>query len=349
MDDKTNVVDGLNACLNRRDFAGAVSYVERGLVVLDKEFGGGASLIGSLVDMGATDAVKRLIELGSNVNQKTIYGSLLVSACQGGHTEMAEALLDAGADVKRANHAMEDSGITALVAATWKCSVALVKRLLEAGADPKAVTKRGETAMGGAISRAIKPAMSLARFGAPADVEMMNLLWSAGCPVGATDLHSPVVRRNWETVHLLLEWRADANGVWRAPLPPNAVEKGDMPIHLAAGESPVDLPVLKRPPRFASERAIEHLAPRIRQDRLAILRALLQAGANVNAVQPSTGHTPLTLAIVQKDLEIAGLLLEAGADPKAEVKVRKKHGTPRMFAEATGKAELVELIARHGG
>jgi ankyrin repeat protein len=349
MDEKTDVVDELNAFLNRRDFAAAVSHVERGLVVLDKEFGGGASLIGSLVDMGATDAVRRLIALGSNVNQKTQYGSLLVSACQGGHTEMAEALLDAGADVKRTNHGMEDSGITALVAATWRCSVALVKRLLEAGADPKAVTKRGETAMSGAISRAMKPAMSLARFGEPADVEMMNLLWSAGCPVGATDLHSPVVRRNWKIVELLLKWHADANGIWRAPLPPNGVEKGDMPIHLAAGESPVDLPVLRRPPRFASERAIEHLAPRIRQDRLTILKALLKAGADVNAVQPSSGHTPLTLAIVQKDLEVADLLLEAGADPKTEVKVRKKRGSPRQFAEATGKAEFVELIARHGG
>lgn len=88
---------------------------------------------------------------------------------------------------------------------------------------------------------------------------------------------------------------------------------------------------------------------------LKTAQLLVERGANVNAVDPKTGDTPLhqlarlpyedyepSLALLEFDLIPA--MLERGADPKA--KNAERH-TPIKMALATGKFLLVDLLTQY--
>jgi ankyrin repeat protein len=75
-------------------------------------------------------------------------------------------------------------------------------------------------------------------------------------------------------------------------------------------------------------------------------RALIQAGADPNAVDDS-GATPLTSGIRNGvGIPMFRLLLESGSDPN---KVPKGDWTPLHMAVGWGKADLVELVLAKGG
>ncbi|HAV63855.1 MAG TPA: hypothetical protein DCY13_16010 [Verrucomicrobiales bacterium] len=293
------------------------------------------TLLGCAVGSRRKELVAKVIELGADVNRKSIYGSLLAHASALGNDDIVELFLAAGADVHAKYFHADDSNETALIAATGSGNIILVRRLLDAGADPKAVSKRGITATHGAV---------LAR-----SLEMISMLLSAGCPVGAMDLHVPVCKRDLELVRLLLAAKPDVNGQWRYPSPPIGVYRGDIPLHLVAARSAEDVPLLTRPARFPTEKAIEKLGPEMRARRLAILDSLIAAGADVNRVRPNSGHTPLTLAVKDTDLEIVERLLKAGANPLAETKIKGKKATALSLAQQANATELIALLDNTSG
>ncbi len=71
-----------------------------------------------------------------------------------------------------------------------------------------------------------------------------------------------------------------------------------------------------------------------------VARALLEAGAPVNVGQQE-GFTPLMEAVLHDDLEIAGLLLARGADPKAQNDAGK---SPIVLAADKGNAAMLKLL-----
>jgi len=76
-----------------------------------------------------------------------------------------------------------------------------------------------------------------------------------------------------------------------------------------------------------------------------LAQLLLYAGANVRAATRLGGNTPLMLAAQRGHAPVIDLLLKAGADPK----VKGVAGiTPLMMAASSGNAEAVELIAKTG-
>jgi len=75
---------------------------------------------------------------------------------------------------------------------------------------------------------------------------------------------------------------------------------------------------------------------------MAIVRALVEAGAPVNA-RSGSGTTPLHTAAFLGDTEVALLLLSRGADPRVASQDGK---TPIDLARAQGHAELAELMER---
>ena len=85
------------------------------------------------VIQGNLGAVKEHIAAGTDLNTKNpMSGSTpLISAITFGKTEIASALINAGADLSVKNN----DGATALHAAAFFCRVELVKELLDAGAD----------------------------------------------------------------------------------------------------------------------------------------------------------------------------------------------------------------------
>ena len=72
----------------------------------------------------------------------------------------------------------------------------------------------------------------------------------------------------------------------------------------------------------------------------------LAAGTDVNAKGGSFGGTPLHIAAIGGQKEIAELLIAEGADVNAQ---RDDGWTPLMDAAQEGYMEIVELLRKHGG
>ncbi|HEY1912375.1 MAG TPA: ankyrin repeat domain-containing protein [Vicinamibacterales bacterium] len=75
------------------------------------------------------------------------------------------------------------------------------------------------------------------------------------------------------------------------------------------------------------------------------LRAALKDGGDVNAAQ-GDGMTPLHWAAVRNDVEMADLLMYAGANVKATTRIGGY--TPLLVAAKTGNAKVIETLIKHG-
>ncbi|HWK05013.1 MAG TPA: ankyrin repeat domain-containing protein [Puia sp.] len=93
---------------------------------------------------GNTDAFKQCIANRASLNEKEPMGgsSPLISASLFGRTEMAKALINAGADINFQNN----DGSTALHTAAFFCRTDIVYLLLAAGANKTIRNKYGQTA-----------------------------------------------------------------------------------------------------------------------------------------------------------------------------------------------------------
>lgn len=95
--------------------------------------------------MGDMDAVRQHIAAGSDLNLKepSMGSTPLISASVFGKTDVALALIEAGADVNLQNN----EGSTALTTAAFLCRIEIVKALLGNGADKEIRTTAGSTAL----------------------------------------------------------------------------------------------------------------------------------------------------------------------------------------------------------
>jgi ankyrin repeat protein len=100
--------------------------------------------IHTAVVTGNMEALKQHIAAGANLDQKDPIGgsSPLISACLFGKTDMAKALIDAGANINFQNN----DGSTPLHTAAFFCRPEIVRMLLAKGADKTIKNKYGQTA-----------------------------------------------------------------------------------------------------------------------------------------------------------------------------------------------------------
>jgi len=241
---------------------------------------------------GRVDAIGVLVEAGAKVNTKEIWGGTtpLMWAVSEGHAGAARALIGAGADVNaRSNYVAAANG-----------------RGFE-GRTPladKADAKVEEFASGW-----LTPLMLAAREGS---VELAGILVDASADVnarsgdGKTALALAIFNGNYDVASLLIDRKAD-----------------------------VDIPDAQRftPLFWAVDRRNMETAPNfpwmVTKDPLPLIRKLLDAGANPNALVNNTPRarmregsprivfaTALMRAAFAADLELVRLLLERGADPK---------------------------------
>lgn len=94
---------------------------------------------------GDLEAVRQQIEAGANLNEResSVGSTPLITAATFGQTEVARALIEAGADVDLRNN----DGSTALITAALFCRTEIVEALLAAGADKSIRNNAGSTAL----------------------------------------------------------------------------------------------------------------------------------------------------------------------------------------------------------
>jgi ankyrin repeat protein len=267
-----------------------------------------AGPVPSLVDAvkrGDREAVRALLRSRADVNAPAPDGTTALHyAVEADALDLVTLLIRAGANVKAANR----YGIPPMTLAATNGSVKVLEALLEAGADPNTRTAAGEPVL-----------MTAARTG---NVDAVSRLVSAGADVNA--------REPWfgETA---LMWAAseDHAGVVRA------LAKAGADVN--ARSTVLDAPVLEFPRSGGPNSPLPRggwtsLMFAARQGSLESARALVELGANLNAVAlPETdvplkgeelalvdkgiGTSALVFAIINAHFDLAAMLIDKGADP----------------------------------
>jgi ankyrin repeat protein len=234
---------------------------------------------------GDAELVQMLVYAGANVKATTRLGAYtpLMMAAQAGHHAVVAALIAGGADVK----ATSTTGTTPLMFAAQSGDTRSVTTLVEGGADVNA----RETAMGQT------PLMFAAAYNR---IDVVKLLLARGADVTAT---SKVV-----DLSKLSSPEEEFGSQRRRP-------QGDG----EGGERPPDIAGVTRQYRYnelvGTSGGFAPLHFAVRQGHFDVARALVDAGADVNQVNPGDQSTPLVVATINGYFDIGSYLLEEGADP----------------------------------
>lgn len=219
-------------------------------------------------------------------------------------------------------------GSTALMHAAASGSVAVMRALLDAGADPGAANSRNATALHWAQPDAAKVALLLSR-GAAVDPKTIE---------GRTPLYvAATLAAGAPSLRLLLEAGANPNAetlVGATPLFPAVNSSAEMTkLLLDKGAAPNHVTKSGATPILFTRDA-------------AVVQLLLDRGADVRA-RSKIGETALMDVATRGDVAAAKLLLAKGAD----VNARDHRGyTALMFAAQydDDAVELVRLLLAHG-
>ncbi len=220
--------------------------------------------------------VALLIEKGARVNQSTTYNTALMHAASEDHLDIAKFLLAKGAEV----NAQTDEG-SALMNAVNRGNPEMVKLLLDHGADLTAKHRSGNTPLIMSADRSF--------------VEM-NAKPGGPPPVASS-----------EVMGLLLAKGANPNEVG---------QYGRTALMAVSSATKVTL-LLARGARLNTkdEGGETALTRAVDRGDLAVVEALLKAGAEGLNAQNTDGETLLMRAVRKDRTDLAKLLLAHGADP----------------------------------
>ncbi|PWT81108.1 MAG: hypothetical protein C5B57_11140 [Blastocatellia bacterium] len=300
------------------------------------------------------DLVRALIKAGANVKLKNQFGtSALTEAAIIGSTPVIDALLKAGADPNTKN----PEGETPLMTAARSGHVEAARRLLASGADINAKEDfGGQSAVMWAAAQG--------------QAEMVKFLASEGADVNARG-----VVRQWE------------RKIITEPRPKDMNKGGFTPLLYAAREGCVEcarhLIAAGADPDLEDPDRITPLTMALLNLHFQFAAYMIEAGADVDKWD-FFGRSPLYMAadvstlptkgngamavIPSEDrvaaLDVAKMLLEAGANPNLQLKRRPPYrdvpqdrggdtilaqgATPLLRAARAGDAPLVDLLLKHG-
>ena len=228
-----------------------------------------------------------LIAADANVKARVRIGGMtpLSMASKNGSAEMIETLVEAGADV----HALTLNGTTHLMTAALSGSVAAVRTLLDHGAFVNVrESTNGQTAL---------------MFAAWEDrPEVITVLAERGAHLGLASLLVPMTGPPVDTVGNVIV---------------QPVAGGGTPV----GQAPAPAPSRRRgrpraPGTNSMMGGMTALLLAARDGNLESVRALVEAGADVDQVNVGEGSSPMVIAIANGHYTVAQFLLDQGADPK---------------------------------
>ncbi len=337
-----------------------------------------------VMEEGDRSAALEAIRQGTSVRARDADGTTALHwAASQGDAELVHALIAAGADVRARN----DFGATPMSAAAEIGDARVIEMLLKAGADVESPNGEGETAL-----------MMVARTGR---VDAARLLLKRGANPNAREHWGGQTALMWsaaqcqpEMMRLLLDHGAsvDLRGTARdwqrrvtaEPRPKDMSHGGFSALLYAAREGCVagarELVRRKADLNLADPDGVTPLILALMNIHWDFARYLIEAGADVN-LWDFYGRAPLYAAVDMNTLpkgrhvelpsldDTAGLtvirmLLDRGANPNAQLKLRVPHrqipydrytepmlnigATPLLRAAKAGDIEVVKLLLAHG-
>jgi ankyrin repeat protein len=290
--------------------------------------------------MGDLEQLEAGLAAGVDVNAIGSHGNgALHYAAVYGRLPVVERLLAAGADT---NLRLEEEGLRSgrstplMLAASSSFSgvrPAVIRRLLEAGADIDAGDDSGRTA----LMHAVEDGMGC--------MDSVEALIEAGATLDAVDEHGntalmfAVSRSRDAMIATLRAAGASEAGLANVQLM-QASEAGDLATVqklLASGSADVNCLMHTRP-----------LARACQSGHANIVGALLAAGADVNLPDARGYFTPLIQAASGGHVEAVRLLLGAGADVTAEVEGVGTALDYALMAPRAKRNEVIELLEAAG-
>ena len=261
------------------------------------------------------EMTRLLIQAGANPNAKTRLGDVtpLHLAATNGNAAVIDLLLKAGADANAPN----GNGTTPLMFASAAGRADAIKLLLDKGVNVNARdANRGQTAamFAAAMNRGAAIALLASR---GADLNAVSEVADVRAAGGRPDRASGNAGD------------AKHNG---NPFAKDKEDPGADKPATPAVNTPADKPATPPPTRQANAAADEegrgaakvgghaaiHFAAR--EGHMEAMKALVEAGADVNQVSGTTAITPLLQAITTGNYDIAKYLLEHGANPNLATK-----------------------------
>ncbi len=328
----------------------ALTMIEQGADVNALQSDGTSALLYAIYQ-DDLELVTALVAAGADVNQRNEYGAnTMGEAAMSGNTEILRVLLANGADANLPNL----EGETPLMVVARTGNVDAAELLLEYGADINAREQwGGQTAAMWAASQH-QPAMLEALTGHGADIDMKGFA------------------RIWD--HTMMN----------EPRPKDMNNGGFSPLHYAAREGCTEcIKVLAR--GGADLNAID--PDRVSPLNLALINmhfetavALIEAGADINQwdifgraplfnaidlhTMPTGGRPDIPSNDVTTGYDVAKLLLEKGANPNMQLKLRPPYrnavfdrgsdnplstgATPLLRAARSADTASVKLLLEHG-
>jgi uncharacterized protein len=271
---------------------------------------------------GSAALVELLLNAGAHPNSRIATGETPLMTCAStGSVDAVRALISRGADVNATEPSQHQD---ALMWAASERHPNVVRLLVEAGANTKAHTKKGFTALHFAAREGdIDSVRQLLASGVNINTRSLpdeksptgrGPGYQATLSEGSTPLLVATVRGHVPVALFLLDQGAD----------PNVLDAGFTPLHWASGtwEGGISNSV------YGFSDPMGGIPNR--QQKIALVTSLLAHGANPNGrmtrrppgfsglgggYEDAAGATPFLLASAADDLEMMRLLLAAGADP----------------------------------
>ncbi len=297
--------------------------------------GDGMSALHWAADRGDAEMTAMLVYAGANPGAVTRIGQYtpLHLASRSGNVEAVKALLSVGAAVDART---STTGVTPLHLAATAGSTAVVAALLDAKADVNAKENEwGQTPLIFAASlNRVEAVKALLARGADPDVTSKTI-----------DLqkHIPLERASNQRLAKVLETTAGKNGKptpsqvqaavqasrdlyasGKVPEPEKPAEGAAAPAGQGGGQGQGQggqQMFFEETPGLSSKGGLTALLHAARQGHLATVTALVDGGADVNAVSAGDGTSPLLMATINGQFDTAMLLLDRGADPNLAAKV----------------------------